>query len=140
MVDHPSKHSYTMTLKTHFQLGSLDDCDLRGATLQAATFEGVSLCGCNFEGADLSFCEFYMVPAIGANFQGSKLIGARFCGGTFACANFTNCDLSDAIFLADNMGGAVDLSASDFTGAKLDNSRFASVITDVQTKLSDPGV
>jgi uncharacterized protein YjbI with pentapeptide repeats len=51
----------------------LADCDLSGATLQRASFEGVGLYDANFKGADLTDCEFYLVLGMGAEFDGAIL-------------------------------------------------------------------
>lgn len=122
------------TSETYFRQGSLEDCNLSGATLRNAQFEGVLLIRANFTGADLSGSEFYLVLGFDAVFEKASMQNVKLMGGSFKDANFVGADLTGASFLDDNLGGYIDLSGADFTGAKLDSVKFGSAAYSEETK------
>ncbi|WP_167351383.1 pentapeptide repeat-containing protein [Collimonas fungivorans] len=121
----------------HFQGGSLEDCNLDRAKLSDAYFEGVTMFGASFCNADLSKCEFYLVLAMGASFERALMRETKLIGGSFEDVNFSYADLTGASFLADNMGGEVDLSGADFTNANLNDTIFNGVLYSMQTKFPE---
>lgn len=50
---------------------------------------------------------------------------------------FSGADLTGAQFTEDNMGGYVDLSGADFSGAKLDNATFEGAVYSEQTRFPE---
>jgi len=114
--------------------GSIADAELSEAVLQNASFEGVLMYGTDLSYSDLSGSVFYMVLALGANFRSANLQRVQFLGGSYEDVDFRDADLRDAIFDADNVGGAVDLSGADLSGAKIEGATFRSVHYSASTK------
>jgi uncharacterized protein YjbI with pentapeptide repeats len=123
-----------MEFQSYFRMVSLDDCNLNGAILTRASFQGGTLYYANFEGANLSDSEFYIVLGMGATFDGAILRNTVIRGGSFEEASFANADLTGASFLDDNMGGAVNLCGTDFGTANLTDVLFKNAIYDENTK------
>lgn len=109
------------------QGGSIADSDLSGAVLQNASFEGVLMHGADLSYSDLSGSTLYLVLAFGADFRGANLRHVQFLGGSYKDVDFRDADLRDAVFDADNMGGAVDLSGADLSTAKIEGATFLSI-------------
>jgi len=114
--------------------GSIADAELSEAILQDASFEGVLMYGADLSYSDLSGSVFYIVLALGANFRGANLQKVQFLGGSYENVDFRDADLRGAIFDADSVGGAVDLSGADLSGAKIDGATFRSVHYSESTK------
>ena len=112
----------------------LSDADLRGAylrssDLRSANLRGADLRGANLRGADLSHADLSGADLSGVNLNGVNLNGVRLVQSNLTDSQLNNANLIRANLIGANLINAqliaANLTDADFSGAKVENTRFA---------------
>jgi uncharacterized protein YjbI with pentapeptide repeats len=93
--------------------GTIDDCNLQGATFKGAALPGATLNNVDLTGANLTGANLY-----GATLSDATLTGANLSRASLQYANLTGVDLRQVNLTAANLEGA-DLEGALITSAQL---------------------
>ena len=114
--------------KRYFDNMVIRNAQLAGLELEIIHFEGSDLQGSDFSGADL-----YGAFLCDSNFDSCLFVQADLRSAFMYKVSFRNADMRGARFSLDQMGGALVLSAVDFSDANLDDADFTGALYDSDT-------
>jgi uncharacterized protein YjbI with pentapeptide repeats len=104
------------------------NASLAGRELEIIHFDGSDLQGSDFTGADL-----YGAILMDSNFDHCVFRDADLRCAHMYKVSFRHADMRGVRFSLDQMGGALVLSAVDFSGANLDGADFTGAVYDSET-------
>jgi uncharacterized protein YjbI with pentapeptide repeats len=110
-----------------------DHMVIRNAQLASCELEGISFDGSDLRGSDLSGADLYGAFLCDSNFDSCLFVQADLRSAFMFRVSFRNADMRGARFSLDQMGGALLLSAVDFSNANLDDADFTGALYDSDT-------
>ena len=110
-----------------------DDMVIRNAQLAGRELELISFDGSDLQGSDFSGADLYGAILSDSNFDSCLFVQADLRSAFMFRVSFRNADMRGARFSLDQMGGALVLSAVDFSNANLDEADFTGALYDSDT-------
>jgi uncharacterized protein YjbI with pentapeptide repeats len=110
-----------------------DNMILRNAFLPGRELEGISFDGSDLRGSDFNGSDLYGANLSESIFDSCSLVNADLRSSFMFRTSFRNADMRGALFSLDQVGGALVLSAVDFSNANLDGADFSGAVYDPDT-------